>query len=108
MRYCKIGVCYSREGRTDAIELDTEYSRKIPGDRDLQDINDRIAWEEEGASKFIKSEPDSDQKNNILTYRKASAIPKTLVIVPKGLISRKEQTMMSGPETCWCRERSQQ
>lgn len=58
-----------------------EYPRLIPGDRNVKAINDSIAFEEAGNSEFIKSEPDSNQKNNNVTFRVTSAIPKPLTIV---------------------------
>jgi hypothetical protein len=61
-----------------------EYTRVIPGDRDLKAINESIAYEEAGASEFIKSEADSNQKNNIVTFLIVSARPKPLTIVKKG------------------------
>jgi hypothetical protein len=61
-----------------------EYLGNIPGDSDLEAINKSIAWEEAGASEFMKSEPDSNQKNNIVTFRKVSTRPKPLTIVKQG------------------------
>lgn len=62
-----------------------EYFRDAPGDSNLKAINDGIAWEEAGASEFIKSEvvPDTAGVKNRLTFRIIQSRPKPLTIVNK-------------------------